>query len=67
MILDSFIHEHGSKLKSLNISGNNAIPFEYRGPNGLVIEKFSDRLQKLVKTSITLQHLDLSNLDMDAN
>jgi hypothetical protein len=43
-ILEVLCHEHGCQLRSLNISGNNAVPFEYRGLNGQVIEKFSDRL-----------------------
>jgi dTDP-4-amino-4,6-dideoxygalactose transaminase len=34
---------------------------------GQIIEKFSDRVQKLVKTSLTLQHLDLSSLNLDEN
>jgi len=26
--------EGGCKIKTLNLSGNNAVPYEYRGPNG---------------------------------
>lgn len=65
-MIEVLSHEHGSKLRSLNISGNNAAPFEYRGANGQVIEKFSDRIQKLIKSSLTLQHLDLSSLNLES-
>lgn len=64
-VLDSLMHEGGCKIKTLNLSGNNAVPFEYRGQNGQLIERFSDRMQKLLKSSLSLQHLDLSLLNLD--
>jgi Leucine Rich repeat len=46
------------KIRSLNISGNSAINNEPSHHGS--IDKFSDRLQKYLKSSLFLQHLDLS-------
>ena len=32
LVVESLCNEGGCKIKSLNLSGNNAVPFEYRGP-----------------------------------
>ena len=64
-MVDSLCNEGVCKIKSLNLAGNNAVPFEYRGPQGQFIERFSDRMSKLLKSSLSLQHLDLSLLNLE--
>jgi hypothetical protein len=57
--------EGGCKIRTLKLSGNNAVPFEYRGQHGQMIERFSDRMQKLLKSSLSLQHLDLTAMNLN--
>lgn len=65
VILEHLYTDDACKLRSLNLAGNNAYHAESRSLHSNNIDKFSDRLQKLLKSSITLQHLDLSCLNMD--
>ena len=61
-ILETLYIDETCKVRNLNISGNNVFNPDLKGGP---IDKFSDRLQKLIKQSITLQHLDISCMSLD--
>jgi len=68
LILEALSQEGGlCKIRNLNLSGNNAEP--QAEPVGFrltpIVDKFSDRLQKLLKSSLSIQHLDISCLRLD--
>jgi hypothetical protein len=69
MIIEPLYGEEACRLRFLNLAGNNAYHPESRTlghSSHSNIDRFSDRLQKLLKSSLTLQHLDLSSLNLDS-
>lgn len=64
LIIEPLYGDDACKLKFLNLSGNNAYFAEQKMPHGSAhpIDRFSDRVQRLLKSSLHLQHLDLSCL-----
>ena len=67
VIIDALCHESASKIRTLNVSGNIVTHVEAKLPghaNGLT-DKFSEKCQKLLKSSLTLQHFDISHMGLD--
>lgn len=66
-VVEALCYFEGCKLRNLNLSGNHGYHNEVRGSQANVPERLTDLIQRLVKSSVTLQHLDLSSMSLDHN